>query len=71
MGTGTREEMITRNLPLVSFVVRRMSEQLNSSAISPEDAFAHGVEGLIQAVDHFDEGRGVTFDADVKRICHG
>jgi RNA polymerase sigma factor for flagellar operon FliA len=61
MGKGNRDEMITRNLPLVSFVVRRMGEQLGASAISSEDAFAHGVEGLIHAVDHYDDGRGVTF----------
>lgn len=56
----TREEMITRNLPLVTFVVNRMSNQ-SGAAIDREDAIAYGVEGLIQAVDSYDPARGATF----------
>jgi RNA polymerase sigma factor for flagellar operon FliA len=53
--------MIVRNLPLVSFVVGKMTDENGSSAIDREDAIAYGVEGLIQAVDAYDPTRGVTF----------
>jgi RNA polymerase sigma factor for flagellar operon FliA len=55
-----REAMILKNLPLVTFMVSRMSEE-SGGTIDREDALAYGVEGLIQAVDNFDVSRGNTF----------
>ena len=51
-----REAMILKNLPLVTFMVGRMSEE-SGGTIDREDALAYGVEGLIQAVDSYDETR--------------
>ena len=55
-----REAMILKNLPLVTFMVGRMSDE-SGGMIDREDALAYGVEGLIQAVDSYDETRGTTF----------
>ena len=57
---GSREEMIVENMGLVPFVVRKLS-QVEASGLDPEDAIAYGIEGLIQAVDRYDEARGTTF----------
>jgi RNA polymerase sigma factor for flagellar operon FliA len=59
---GTREEMIVTNLPLVSFVVRKMGIEA-TGAIDREEAHAYGVEGLIKAVDSFDPERGTAFSS--------
>jgi RNA polymerase sigma factor for flagellar operon FliA len=69
-GAG-REEMIVRNLPLVSFVVGKMSDENGSSALDREDAVAYGVEGLIQAVDNYDPSRGTTFASFAIRRIRG
>ncbi len=60
MGTS-REQMIVQNLPLVAYVVGKMSDENGSSVIDREDAMAYGTEGLIQAVDNYDAERGTTF----------
>ena len=54
-----REAMILKNLPLVTFMVGRMSEE-SGGTIDREDALAYGVEGLIQAVDSLRQTRGTT-----------
>jgi RNA polymerase sigma factor for flagellar operon FliA len=66
-----RDEMIVRNLPLVSFVVGKMSDENGNSAIDREDALAYGVEGLIQAVDAYDPERGTTFASFAIRRIRG
>ena len=53
--------MIEESLGLVAFAVSRMSAVCARGRLDPEDAFAYGVEGLIQAVDSFDPARGVQF----------
>ncbi|HEX5369909.1 MAG TPA: sigma-70 family RNA polymerase sigma factor [Dehalococcoidia bacterium] len=67
----TREEMIVRNLPLVTFVVGKMADESGSSPLDREDAIAYGTEGLIQAVDHFDPERGTTFASFAIRRIRG
>jgi RNA polymerase sigma factor for flagellar operon FliA len=67
----SRQDMIVRNLPLVSFVVGKMTDENGSSAIDREDAIAYGVEGLIQAVDAYDPTRGVTFASFAIRRIRG
>lgn len=57
----TREELIERHLPLVTFTVNRMSEFLGSGVMEREDAIGYGVKGLISAVDNFDPTKGATF----------
>ena len=66
-----REEMIVQNLPLVAFVVGKMADESGSSPLDREDAIAYGVEGLIQAVDNFDDERGVTFASFAIRRIRG
>lgn len=68
---AAREEMIVRNMPLVSFVVGKMSDQNGSSALDREDAVAYGLEGLIQAVDSYDASRGTTFASFAIRRIRG
>jgi RNA polymerase sigma factor for flagellar operon FliA len=63
--------MIVRNLPLVSFVVGKMSGENGSSAMDREDAVAYGIEGLIQAVDSYDPTRGTTFASFAIRRIRG
>jgi RNA polymerase sigma factor for flagellar operon FliA len=53
--------MIEENLPLVAYVVNRMTDMLAAGLMDKEDAHSYGVEGLIQAVDNFDVSRGNTF----------
>src|SRR5688572_6509517 len=62
--------MIVKNLPLVTFVVGKMSGESGSS-IDREDAVAYGVEGLIQAVDNYDPTRGTTFASFAIRRIRG
>jgi len=57
----TRDHLIERHLPLVTFTVNRMSEFLGAGVMEREDAISYGVKGLISAVDGFDKSRGTTF----------
>jgi RNA polymerase sigma factor for flagellar operon FliA len=66
-----RETMIVQNLPLVAFVVTRMSDDSASGALDREDAIAYGTEGLIQAVDNYDPSRGTTFASFAIRRIRG
>ncbi|HXH21232.1 MAG TPA: FliA/WhiG family RNA polymerase sigma factor [Dehalococcoidia bacterium] len=68
---GSREEMILRNLPLVAFVVGKMTDENGSSVIDRDDAIAYGIEGLIQAVDAYDPTRGTTFASFAIRRIRG
>ncbi|HEX5369368.1 MAG TPA: sigma-70 family RNA polymerase sigma factor [Dehalococcoidia bacterium] len=58
-----RDELIERNLPLVAYVVNRMSASFLSGIMEREDALAYGAKGLIQAVDSYDVSRGVAFSS--------
>jgi RNA polymerase sigma factor FliA len=66
-----REDMIVQNLPLVTFVVGKMTSQNGSSPMEHEEAVAYGVEGLIQAVDNYDPNRGTTFASFAVRRIRG
>jgi RNA polymerase sigma factor for flagellar operon FliA len=67
----SREDMIVRNLPLVSFVAAKMADESGASPIDREDAIAYGTEGLIQAVDNYDPDRGTTFASYAIRRIRG
>jgi RNA polymerase sigma factor for flagellar operon FliA len=69
--SSNREEMIVQNMPLVTFVVNKMTDQAGASPIDREDAIAYGTEGLIQAVDNFDPERGTTFASFAIRRIRG
>jgi len=70
--TAARGEMIMRHMPLVAFVVNRLSTDRNRTlGLDREDAMSYGVEGLIQAVDGFDPGRGTSFASFAVRRIRG
>jgi RNA polymerase sigma factor for flagellar operon FliA len=72
MRAQARQEMIMRHMPLVAFVVSRMStDNQKTLGLDREDAIAYGVEGLIQAVDSFDEERGTSFASFAVRRIRG
>ncbi len=68
----SRQEMIMRHMPLVAFVVSRMStDNQKTLGLDREDALAYGIEGLIQSVDAFDETRGTSFASFAVRRIRG
>jgi RNA polymerase sigma factor for flagellar operon FliA len=56
-----REEFALRCLPLVKYVINRFYIR-ETSAITKEDLFNWGVIGLMEAIDRYDETRGVKFE---------
>jgi RNA polymerase sigma factor for flagellar operon FliA len=67
-----REEAILRHMPLVAFVVNRLSsDRVRTLGLDREDAMSYGVEGLIQAVDGFDPERGTSFASFAVRRIRG
>lgn len=72
MRAPAKQEMIMRHMPLVAFVVSRMStDNQKTLGLDREDAIAYGIEGLIQAVDAFDEERGTSFASFAVRRIRG
>lgn len=72
MRSQSRQEMIMRHMPLVAFVVSRMStDNQKTLGLDREDAISYGIEGLIQAVDAFDEERGTSFASFAVRRIRG
>lgn len=70
--TVERQAMIMKHMPLVAFVVSRMStDNQKTLGLDREDALAYGIEGLIQAVDGFDETRGTSFASFAVRRIRG
>lgn len=55
-----REQLILQHLPLVHHVIGRLAIGL-PAIVDREDLVAHGVIGLIQAIDRFDPTQGVPF----------
>lgn len=61
-----------QHMPLVAFVVSRMStDNQKTLGLDREDALGYGIEGLIQAVDSFDETRGTSFASFAVRRIRG
>ena len=64
--------MILENMPLVAFVVNRLStDRVRTLGLDREDAMSYGVEGLIQAVDGYDASRGASFASFAVRRVRG
>lgn len=53
-----RNNLITANTGLVGYVVSRMAARDN---VDPEELYAWGMEGLVQAAECFDSSRGLSF----------
>jgi len=67
-----RDAMILRHMPLVAFVVGRMSSETgHSNGLDRDDAMGYGIEGLIQAVDNYDPERGASFASFAVRRIRG
>jgi RNA polymerase sigma factor for flagellar operon FliA len=67
-----RDQMILQHMPLVAFVVGRMStDRQKPLGLDREDAMGYGIEGLIQAVDSFDPKRGTSFASFALRRIRG
>ena len=72
-----REALILRHMPLVTFVVNRLStDRTNTLGLERDDAIGFGTEGLIQAIDGFDETRGTKFASyaifgNIVMLCQG
>lgn len=59
---AAREAMIARHLPLVRYVANSMSRHAGQSVLLEyDDLLSYGTEGLIAAVDTFEEERGLKF----------
>jgi RNA polymerase sigma factor for flagellar operon FliA len=72
MRSDSRQQMIMKHMPLVAFVVSRMStDNQKTLGLDREDALGYGIEGLIQAVDAFDEDRGTSFASFAVRRIRG
>ncbi|MBC7319947.1 FliA/WhiG family RNA polymerase sigma factor [bacterium] len=65
-----REEFALRYLPLVKYVVSRFYIK-ETSSITREDLFHWGIIGLMEAIDRFDENKGVKFETYAIRRIEG
>lgn len=67
-----RDDVILRHMPLVTFVVNRLSTDRNRAlGLDREDAISYGVEGLIHAVDGYDPSRRTSFASFAVRRIRG
>lgn len=62
MPTTARDREIVQHIPLVHQVVRKLSRRIPDS-MDRESLVGAGMVGLIQAVDHFDSDKGVSFES--------
>ncbi len=58
--TNTREDLILKYAPLIKFIANRLALRLPPH-IDIQDIINSGVVGLIDAIDKFDESKGVLF----------
>lgn len=68
--TYTREEVIHRYLHLVKYVAGRISVNLPPN-VELNDLINDGIIGLIDAVEKYDDGRGVKFETYAITRIHG
>ncbi len=67
-----RDETILQHMPLVAFVVNRLStDRARTLGLEREDAMSYGMEGLIQAIDGYDPTRGTSFASFAVRRIRG
>jgi RNA polymerase sigma factor for flagellar operon FliA len=68
--TYTREEVIHRYLHLVKYVAGRISVNLPPN-VELNDLINDGIVGLIDAIEKYDDGRGVKFETYAITRIHG
>jgi RNA polymerase sigma factor for flagellar operon FliA len=66
----TREEVIHRYIHLVKYVAGRISVNLPPN-VELNDLISDGVIGLIDAIEKYDDGRGVKFETYAITRIHG
>jgi RNA polymerase sigma factor for flagellar operon FliA len=62
MDQADRDELAREHLPLVERIVAAMTIRFGGS-VEPDDIRSYAMEGLADAIDRFDESRGVPFRA--------
>jgi len=65
-----REQMILDHIPLVKYLVGRMTSHLPLH-VDPQDLMSAAMIGLINAADRFDPGRGVLFKTFAEQHVRG
>lgn len=65
-----REELITKHLSKVKFIADRMAAKLPPS-VEKDDLYGAGIIGLIDAVERFDESRGISFTTFAEKRVRG
>ncbi|CAH2030007.1 FliA/WhiG family RNA polymerase sigma factor [Trichlorobacter ammonificans] len=65
-----RETLILQHLPLVKYLVNRMSAQLPAH-LDSQDLASAAVVGLVNAADRFDSSRGVQFKTFAEQHIRG
>ncbi len=65
-----RETLILQHLPLVKYLVNRISAQLPAH-LDSQDLASAAVIGLVNAADRFDAGRGVQFKTFAEQHIRG
>lgn len=65
-----RDELITTHLSKVKFIADRMAAKLPPS-VEKDDLYGAGIIGLIDAVERFDESRGISFTTFAEKRVRG
>jgi RNA polymerase sigma factor for flagellar operon FliA len=66
----TRDELIISHLPLVKFLVGRISAKLPPH-LDPQDLMSVAIIGLITSADRFDPTRGIQFKTFAEKRIRG
>ena len=69
-GSSSRDELILRHLPMVRYLVGKVSSQLPPH-VDKQDLMSAAVVGLINAADRFDPDRGVMFKTFAEQHVRG
>jgi RNA polymerase sigma factor for flagellar operon FliA len=70
MDQAQRDALAREHLPLVDGIVATMAIRF-SGLVEPEDLRSYAMEGLADAIDRFDESRGVPFGGYAARRIRG
>jgi RNA polymerase sigma factor for flagellar operon FliA len=70
MDRSARDELAREHLPLVEKIVASMTLRFGGQ-VEPEDLRSYAMEGLADAIDRYDESRGVPFAAYAGRRIRG
>ncbi|MBR56514.1 MAG: RNA polymerase sigma factor FliA [Myxococcales bacterium] len=60
--SGPNDALVRKHAPMVYRVVRHIAGKLPHT-VDSEDLFGAGMVGLLEAIEKYDEGRGIAFEA--------